>query len=50
MYLIVEFDLNADLVWVPERVLENIDAVRHRFLRWVYSPEGKKTHEKDDGL
>ena len=42
MYLIVEFDLNADLVRVPERVLENIDAVRHRFLRWVYSPEGKK--------
>ena len=42
MELIVEFDLNADLVSVPERVVENIDVIRQRFLRWVYSPEGKK--------
>lgn len=33
MYLIVEFDLNSDLVSVPKRVVENIDAVRHSFLR-----------------
>ncbi len=42
MELIVEFDLNADLVSVPERVVKNIDVIRQRFLRWVYSPEGKK--------
>lgn len=42
MELIVEFDLNADLVSVPERVLENIDVIRHRFRRWVYSSEGQK--------
>lgn len=42
MELIVEFDLNADLVSVPARVVENIDVIRQRFLRWVYSPEGKK--------
>lgn len=42
MELIVEFDLNADLVSVPESVVENIDVIRQRFLRWAYSPEGKK--------
>ncbi len=42
MELIVEFDLNADLVSVPESVVENIDVIRQRFLRWVYSPEGQK--------
>ncbi len=42
MELIVEFDLNADLVSVPESVVENIEVIRQRFLRWVYSPEGQK--------
>lgn len=46
MYLIVEFDLNSDLVSVPERVVENIDVVRHSFLRWVYSPQNKKKFVK----
>lgn len=50
MELIVEFDLNADLVSVPESVVENIDVIRQRFLRWVYSPEGQKAHEKDGRL
>ena len=42
MELIVEFDLNADLLSVPESVVENIEVIRQRFLRWVYSPEGQK--------
>ena len=42
MELIVEFDLNADLVSVPARVAKSIDVIRQRFLRWVYSPEGKR--------
>ena len=46
MYLIVEFDLNSDLVSVPKRVAENIDVVRHSFLRWVYSPQNKKKFVK----
>lgn len=46
MYLIVEFDLNSDLVSVPKRVVENIDVVRHSFLRWVYSPQNKKKFVK----
>ncbi len=54
MELIVEFDLNADLVPVPARVVENIDVIRQRFLRWVYSPEGKKKltkkMERSDGV
>ena len=50
MELIVEFDLNADWVSVPESVVENIDVIRQRFLRWVYSPEGQKAHEKDGRL
>ncbi len=53
MELIVEFDLNADLVSVPARVAESIDVIRQRFLRWVYSPEGKKKltkmMERSDG-
>ena len=53
MELIVEFDLIADLVSVPARVAENIDVIRQRFLRWVYSPEGKekltKKMERSDG-
>lgn len=46
MYLIVEFDLNSDLVDVPEKVIENMEDVRHSFLRWVYSPHNKKKFAK----
>ena len=38
---------------VPARVAESIDVIRQRFLRWVYSPEGKKKltkmMERSDG-
>ena len=38
MKLIVEFDIDADLIDVPESVIVQREALRRRFLKWLYDP------------
>lgn len=49
MYLIVAFDLNSDIVDVPEWVIKNRDSVRNKFLNWIYYSQNKKNNKKRDG-
>ena len=41
MLLFVEFDINADLIDVPQSVIDDRDNLSRRFLKWLYSPEVK---------
>lgn len=43
MKLILEFDFDADVIEVPQYVLENKEILRKRFLKWLYS---KQTRHK----
>ena len=41
MKLILEFDCDADVIEVPQYVLENREALRIKFLKWLYSEQTK---------
>lgn len=43
MELILEFDFDADVIEVPQYVLENREILQKRFLKWLY---GKQTRHK----
>lgn len=43
MKLILEFDFDADVIEVPQYVLENREVLRKRFLKWLYS--GQTRHK-----
>ena len=36
MKMVVLFDVDADIIDVPEHIIENRDRMRSRFLRWLY--------------
>ena len=36
MLLFVEFDVSADIIDVPQEVIDNREILRRRFLKWVY--------------
>lgn len=36
MKMIVEFDLDADIIDVPQCVIDSKDQLRSRFLKWLY--------------
>ena len=36
MLLFVEFDVSADIIDVPQSVIDNRDVLRRRFLKWLY--------------
>ncbi len=38
MQLIVEFDIDADLIDVPDSVIAQREALPPRFLKWLYDP------------
>lgn len=39
MLMVVEFDVGADIINVPQDVINNKDSYRSKFLKWLYSPE-----------
>ena len=41
MKLVIEFDLDADLIDVPQKVIDNREALRKQFLKWLYNKETK---------
>ena len=36
MRLLVEFDVDADIIDVPQSVIDNREILRRRFLKWLY--------------
>ena len=36
MRLLVEFDIDADIIDVPQSVIDNREILRRRFLKWLY--------------
>ena len=41
MKLVVQFDVTADLIEVPAKVVEKRESLRTRFLKWLYDPHSK---------
>ena len=41
MLLFVEFDINADIIDVPQSVIDNRENLSRCFLKWLFSPEVK---------
>lgn len=46
MRLIIEFDVDADVIDVPQHVLDNRELLRNQFLKWLYSPNSKHKYRK----
>lgn len=42
MKMVVEFDISADIIDVPEWVILEREALRRRFLKWLYSWDGSR--------
>lgn len=43
MKMVVEFDIGADIIDVPQSVIDNRERLRTRFLKWLYD---KNTQHK----
>ena len=41
MQLILQFDVDADIIDVPKKVIEDRDLMRKKFLRWIYNRRNK---------
>lgn len=41
MKLVLEFDCDADIIEVPQNVIDNRDLLKKRFLKWLYSKQVK---------
>ena len=41
MKMMVEFDINADIIEVPECVVKDREILRGRFLKWLYNKSVK---------
>ncbi len=46
MPMIVEFDISADLIEVPEWVVRDRERLRQRFLKWLMGFEGSRRYRK----
>ena len=44
MRLVVAFDINADIIDVPQSVINNKDALRKKFLKWLYNKKNKHNY------
>ena len=44
MQMIVEFDISADLIEVPEWVVRDRERLRQRFLKWLMGFEGSRRY------
>ena len=41
MLLFVEFDINADIIDVPQSIIDDREDLRRRFLKWLYDKNTK---------
>lgn len=41
MKMIVEFDIDADIIDVPQRIIKERELIRRRFLKWLYDKGNK---------
>ena len=41
MQMLVEFDINADIIDVPQSVIEDREVLSRRFLKWIYDKSNK---------
>ena len=46
MQMIVEFDISADLIEVPEWVVRDRERLRQRFFKWLMGFEGSRRYRK----
>lgn len=46
MKMIVEFDISADLIEVPEWVVRDREILSRRFFKWLYGWEGSRRYRK----
>lgn len=46
MQMIVEFDIGADLIEVPEWVVRDLEKLRRQFLKWLTGFEGSRRYRK----
>lgn len=44
MLLFVEFDISADIIDVPQKVIDNRELLRHHFIKWLLNPDVKKKY------
>ena len=44
MQLLVEFDLDADIIDVPQFVVENRNCYRKQFYKWLSDPKSKHSY------
>lgn len=44
MKLVLQFDLDADIIDVPEYVVENKDLLRKQFIKWLYAKSNKHNY------
>jgi hypothetical protein len=42
MKLLIEFDIDSDIIYVPDFVIENLDQLRRSFLSWIYNKHNTK--------
>lgn len=42
MLLIIQFDVDADLIDVPQIVIDNKETLRIQFLKWIHNKQNKK--------
>ena len=44
MRMLVQFDIDADIIDVPQSVIDNKDHLRSRFLKWLYDKSVKHNY------
>ena len=46
MKMLVEFDVDADIIDVPQYVIDNRQHYRNQFLEWLYDPSVKHKYRR----
>lgn len=44
MRMFVEFDINADIIDVPQQVIDNREQLKRQFIKWLLNPDIKKKY------
>ena len=44
MLLFVKFDINADIIDVPQQIIDDREILRRRFLKWLYNKNTKHNY------
>jgi len=42
MKLVLEFDCDADIIEVPQNVIDNKNLLKKRFLKWIFNKQVKQ--------